>query len=570
MATLPSASVTIDDEAGAFAGNTGYAVVLGCVTTSADSVPRVFASSKSLLDQHGYSQAADYAALHIEATKKPIIFVGMPIVTVGAVVRPSRYGTGTSVISAAATSTGSIVEEVDALLTVVTGGTIAAAGIVLSLTLDGGITSKTIRLGTAASYVVPYTGITISFAAGTLVAGDTFRFQTTAPLWDSTGLTAARVALGAQLKLARSFVVIGDVATDTVAGYVTTEVNAYETTNDRFTYARVNTVDRLPKPYMTRTLTGVQLTFADAGATATIVRDVGSFVTDGFVIGDTVEINTPLNSGVTGVLTGVAALTLTFGATPNLAAEVTTASTNTIEVTETMAAWMARMDTEFAPVASQNRIDIGVGRLRKLSPITGWQYRRPVMWAASIREYQHDLHIPTWRKSDGPLDGWSMLDDDGMIVEFDERVNGGGLAAGFTVARSWGNGPNGAFIALSLTRGVEGSLLSRTHNMAVANLACTVCHAATENAIGMVLELDDDGHATSASLGIIEEAINTDLEIALLQNKGEGARASKAVWRAATDDVLNIPGATLTGVLDLHLNGTLEQISTTVKIDTAG
>ena len=88
----------------------------------------------------------------------------------------------------------------------------------------------------------------------------------------------------------------------------------------------------------------------------------------------------------------------------------------------------------------------------------------------------------------------------------------------------------------------------------------------TENVIGAVLQLNDDGTATSASLSVIEESINTDLEIALLQAGSEGPRASKAVWRASTTDLLNVVGATLTGVLDLHLNGTVEQIATTVKV----
>jgi hypothetical protein len=142
--------------------------------------------------------------------------------------------------------------------------------------------------------------------------------------------------------------------------------------------------------------------------------------------------------------------------------------------------------------------------------------------------------------------------------------------ARFTCFRSFANGPAGAFIALSLTRADEGSLLSRTHNMAVANLACNVCQAETENAIGQVLELNSDGTGTEASLAIIEARVNSALAISLLQRRAEGPRATAATWEASRADVLNVPGAELNGVLDLRLNGTLEKITTRVRVLTAG
>jgi hypothetical protein len=485
MAELPFASVTIDDEAGAFSGSTGFIVVLGCVGQNADSTPRVFSSTKALLAQHGYAPAVDYCAMHFQETKKPVIFVGLPAATVGTVDDDDSGVVGTSVVTAAAGPNG-VLEELDGKLTVVQGGTVGDDMISFDLTIDGGRTTKRVRLGTANSYTIPYVGVTLGFAAGTLVAGDVFTFTTTAPMWDVDGLAAARLALAAQLKQARSFMVVGDLPSAAFAGYVTAAVNAYQTENDRFVYARAQVRDRDP------------------------------------------------------------------------AEEAT------------MAAYVAAMDAEFASVDAQLRIDLGLGRGRKVSPVTGWAFRRPVQWAASLREYQHDLHIPCWRKSDGPVDGWDLQDADGNTVEYDERTDGGALMARFTCFRSYSNGPRGAFVALSLTRADEGSLLSRTHNMAVTNLACTIAQLETENAIGQVLVLNDDGTGTDASLALIEERVNSSLQIGLLQDKGEGQRASKAVWQASRSDVLNVPGAQLNGVLTLLLNGTLEKISTAVKIQTAG
>ncbi len=647
MATIPSATTSISAEAGALAGGTGYCVVAGCVGTNADGVPRVYSSARSILSQHNYSPAVDYAAKHIEKTKKPVIFIGMPIVTPGVVGRQDASGVaGNSVISIAAGAAGYL-EETDASIVVTTGGTIGTTGIKFLLSLDGGVTSKSINLGTATSFTVPYVGIVISFAAGTLIAGDEYTFTTTAPMWDSAGMAAVRTKLAQQQKLSRSWMVIGDIVNSTFAGYVTTAVNTYETANERFTLARVNVRDRLPLAEMARITVRMSgtptLTFLEVGAGSdTITRSAGSFVADGFAIGDVITVAGSVSNNVTSKIVGVSALVLTLGpaagapddlvnegpvsnctivGSNSLVFAATTATrsggswlndgfavgdsvtfagtasnnatfvitvltatvmtfasggvaetigTRTATATkgETMAAWVSAMDTAFASVDAQKRIDIGLGRARLLSSITNWEFRRPASWHASIREYQHDIHITNWRKEDGPLDGASLEDASGTIVEFDERTDGGGLAGRFTCLRTWGNGPLGPFVAMSLTRDTEGSLLSLTHNMAVANIACTIVQAATENMIGKTPQLDGEGRLSAAARGRLESSVNTDLEIALLTEKvlGEGPRASRAVWTASADDDLSVVDATVTGVCDLHVNGTIVHVQTVVKV----
>ncbi len=662
MADLPSATVTIDDEAGAFAGGTGYLVVAGCVGTAADITPRVFASAKSLIAQHGYAPAVDFAAIHIDETGLPVVFVGLPVVTAAVLGSQRSSGSGTSIVAITAGAAGYL-EEVDAIITCVTGGTLGAgSGPVFDLSLDGGVTTRRIRLGTALTYTVPYVGIVITWGAGTVVAGDVYSFRTTAPMWDSAGLTSMRTALAAQLKLSRSWMLVGDLPSATFAGYVTTQANAYETSSARFVFARASVKDggapaQLAKSSgvknVAKLLSTTTLTFAEVGATDdTITRNEGSWITDGFVVGDVVTVAGALASSgynnVTGRIKALTATVLTFDTTDlineslaaglgsvvgsnglifaevgmtgdtitrnagswvadgfaagdkikvagtasnnitesaaivtvtatvitldtdDLTAEEIRSDVVTITKVQTKASYIAATDTAFASVDAQKRIDMSIGRARKASPITGWAFRRPASWAASIREYQHDVQIPCWRKSDGPLDGWDLKDAAQNIVEIDDRVDGGALAARFTCFRSFSNGPNGTFIGLSLTRATEGSLLSRTHNLAVANLACTVTHAETEHAIGQVLILNDNGTGTDASLSIIEQRVNSALQIALLQGRTEGPRASSAVWRASRTDVLNVPAATLTGVLDLRLNGTLEKISTVVRIQTGG
>lgn len=651
MADLPEAKTSIDDEAGAFAGGTGALVVVSCVEKNADATPRLYGSTKNILAQHGYSQGADFSSIFFEEADKPILFIGVPTATPGTIGRQNSTGvTGSSAITAVAGAAG-VLEETQGRVEVLAGGTIGTDQILLSLSCDNGRTKKTVRLGKNASYTIPYVGIVLQFGAGTLVEGDVFTWVSTAPMWDQAGLQAARAALAAQLKLTRSWLIMGDLPNAAFAGYVTTEVNGYETADDRFTLARTSVRDRLPLASMAKVkkaMTGApSLTFGEVGATGdTITRSAGSWIADGFVVGDTVTVAGSAGNNVTGVIAALTATVLTFDTTDlvdegpvagctvvgaptltfaevgatgdtitrssgswladgfavgdvvtvagtadnnvtgaiaaltatvltlddtDLAAESIRSDLVTVTKGETKAAWAASIDAAFASVDAQKRIDLSAGRARKVSPLTGWALRRPPSWAASIREYQHDVHIPTYRKADDPLDGWDLTDEDGNISEeWDERNDKALLAARFTCFRTWGNGPRGTFIALSLTRAAEGSLLSRTHNMYVANLACTTVQAAAELAVGQVLELNDDGTGTADSISEIERRVNTDLKSALLQQGKEGKRASKAVWRADKGAILNFPGAELLGTLDLVINGTLEKIRTSVRVITAG
>lgn len=653
MATLPKATTTVSDTASAVAGGTDVICIMSPTPSNADMVPRMFGSASALYADHGYSEGVEYAALHVPSTRKAFMFVGLPIATPGVIGRENKSGnTGTSVTTVTAGGSGVLAEH-DGEWTVITGGTIGTSQIMLGLSMDGGRTIKRVRLGTASSYTIPYFGVTTTFAAGTLVAGDTIHtWHGTAPRSDSTGWATARANLAAQSKAFRDIILIGDLQNDTEGSAFLQQVNFYETQNERFIYSRVSVLDRLPQASLSRVrvlMTGnPSLTFAEVGATGdTITRSAGSWISDGFVVGDTITVTGSLSNNVTGTIASLSATVITLG-TLDLAAEgpsagITVASTPTLTFAEvgatgdtltrsrgswlddgfrvgdlvtiagtasnnftasagiatitalvitfgttdlavevigaysvTMTAgqskaqWMAAIDAEFAPIDAAFRIDHSAGRGRVTSPFSQWYMRRPAGWAASIREFQHDLHIATWRKDDGPV-GFDLYDEDGQLVEYDDRVDGAaGSAARFTTLRTWANGPQGAFVSQSLTRASEGSLLSQTHNVAVVNAACTITQLATENVIGRSLVLNDDGTATTDSLNTIQSEVNAALELGLLQNRGEGPRASKAVYTPSADDILNVPEALLTGILDLNLNGTIHSVTTSVRVRSGG
>lgn len=651
MANLPSARTVVQDTAGAIAAGTDLICVLSPCAISADMQPRQFGNAAAIYAQHGFSDGLEYAALHFDETAKPVLFVGLPISTPGAVGRVDTSGnTGSSAITVTAGGTG-VLGEHSGVVTVVKGGTIGTDQIQLSLSLDGGRNAIPIRLGVASSFVPAYVNVTVAFGAGTLVAGDTvLRWKGTAPLSAAADWITARQNLASQQKFFRSILLIGDLQGSSDASNFLTQLNAYETANERFVYGRCSVADRSPLAQLSNVSHGMTgaptLTFADLGSGSgdNVTRSAGSWITDGFVVGDQITITGTASNNGTYNIVAVSATVISVGIGVYFVTEVTAAGTvighpglvfaasghtvtrntgswladgfaigdvptfagtvsnnalalaitaltatvmtfasgvtnetigaNVATVTkgQTLAAWMAAQDALYASIDNAPHIDIAAGRGRVLSPFTAWAHRRSAAWAASLREYSHDLQITTWRKSDGPT-GFDLFDTSQNLVEWDDRVQGGaGSAARFTTFRTWANGPNGAFIALSLTRAVPGSLLSYTHNAAVVNLASNVNQAATEvAAVGVSLVLNDNGTATTDSLSTIQKYVNDQLELALLSNAtGEGQRVSSAIWTPSADDVLNVPDATLNGVLALNLLGTIVHVNTTVRVRTGG
>jgi hypothetical protein len=649
MAQLPSASTSVQASAGGVASGADLICVMSPCALNADTKPRFFGKAADAYAKHGYCDGVEYGELHVRGTRKPFLFVGLPIATPGVISRKDTSGnTGTSAVDVAAGSDG-ILGEHEGAVVILAGGVVGTDQILIGVSFDGR-TIRRVRLGTGNQYTPPYFGAILSFGAGTLNTGDVvLTWHGSAPRSDASGWSSARENLAAQLKLFRTAILMGDLQTDTEASAFVGEANTYETLDQRFTRFRASVKDRFPLATLSKISARMSgspnVTFAEVGVSAdTATRSAGSFVTDGFTVGDTVVVAGAVagsgHNNVTGVLAAVTATVLTMGTTDfdaegpiagvsivayptltfaaagntltrnrgswvddgfqvgdpvvisgtasNNATRVITALTATVMtfasgiVNETVSTkvgnvvggqsftdWMTAVDAEFAPVDGEKRIDLSAGRGRVINPFSGWYLRRPIGWAASIREYQHDLHRTTFYKDDGPLKGWSLLDEENNLAEWDDRVYGGaGSAARFTTARSWSNGPNGMFIALSLTRDTEGTVLSKSHNLDVTNEACTAVQLKTENVVGRSdFILNEDGTATEDSLATVTKDVNEELEARLLTNKlGEGPRASKAVWTPATDDDFTADEATLHGVLELLLNGTVYHVNTVVRV----
>lgn len=329
--------------------------------------------------------------------------------------------------------------------------------------------------------------------------------------------------------------------------------------------ATVSLTDEGPKTGVAITCE-TALTFGDNGASPdTLTRSAGSWIDDGFRVGDSFTVAGTASNNVTATITVITATVITV-ATGTFAAEVIGAEGVTVTKGQEMADWMTEINNEFDSVVSEERIDISAGRAWKLSLITGWDLPRPSSWAASIREHQHDTHIPVYKKKLGPCSGWDLRDSNDILAQYDERINGGALASGFTCFRSYNN-TKGTFLALSLTRGDDGALLSRTHNMHTVNLLCAVAHAAAEDFLGETPDLNADGTMTSEELGDLTSELDGALTRAgLVNTMGEGKRVSSV--KATIDPTAKVDtvGAILPITIDIKLRGTIEQVTILVRV----
>ena len=117
-------------------------------------------------------------------------------------------------------------------LVVANGGTVGTAGIRIQISLDAGRNyGPEIYLGTANSYAMTGTGLTLAFAAGTMVTGESVTFGCTEPRPDAAGVQACLTALSLSPYAVTGWggMIIQGVWTGanatTIAGYLTTLAN---------------------------------------------------------------------------------------------------------------------------------------------------------------------------------------------------------------------------------------------------------------------------------------------------------------------------------------------------------
>lgn len=209
MPPIPTATITVQDNGASAAISVPQANVqlkIGCAIGGTVNQPYATTNPTALQTQFVGGPLVEAGGLVCQAGNV-CLAISCPIVTHGAAnaVQATVPGGSTSVVTTTLDTATGCWDAYYVLLRCVTGGTIGTAGIVVQVSLDAGRNyGAPIALGTANSLylgsgalnapAIGGTGIQLNFAAGTMIAGDSWRFATAAPIWNDAGITAALAA----------------------------------------------------------------------------------------------------------------------------------------------------------------------------------------------------------------------------------------------------------------------------------------------------------------------------------------------------------------------------------------
>lgn len=179
-------------------GADGIVAILAPALLGTNDVPGKYGSQRSLTDEHGGGGLlSEVASLIMGETENEVVAVKTAASVASALTAVAHSGAGTSVV----TASGTPIDDYLITFEVLAGGTIGVAGATYRFTLDGGVTwSGTRALGTANSLLLTTpqglsTGVTLSFAAGTLLVGQKESLRATAARMNNADLTTALEAL---------------------------------------------------------------------------------------------------------------------------------------------------------------------------------------------------------------------------------------------------------------------------------------------------------------------------------------------------------------------------------------
>lgn len=215
--TQPNVTITeLDGALGVLPPTSGalFAIVGPCSSGPFDT-PAAFARVTDIQANFTNGPAVEAAAHYIERYGRAVLFVRSNANVAAVLGSVDVTGVvGTSVV----TATGTPADNVELKVKVLTGGTIGVAGITYQLSADAGRNYGPITsLGTANTLVVPDSlGVTFHFAAGTLLANDTWSVLATAATWNSADIQTSLAALKATQQLWEIVQIVGPIDASTV------------------------------------------------------------------------------------------------------------------------------------------------------------------------------------------------------------------------------------------------------------------------------------------------------------------------------------------------------------------
>jgi hypothetical protein len=502
---LPNLSITVLDNGlgQSLPGNGNTLYVIGGASQGPyysliqTTNPNVFQTT------NGMGPGVEFAGFVANATGNTVAFVAVPL-TGGS--NTGVFGVLPGGSTSALTLTGTPFDSYYALVTVLVSGTIATGGAQVGISLDNGrTTAYTVNvpttgiIGTGTTFTTQ-TGLTITFGAGTLVAGDKFSWVSTEGVWTDAAINSAINCMLPVPSLVPEDIWIagGSAARAAANAYVAPDAGGY-----------------FP------------------GTVGVQPGDVTAF--DGYM-------TTLFNKKRFNRLGCSAGDALWGGAS-----------------TETEAVWMTSLETNFAN-SSSLRVGVSAGHYNVISAYTQSQIRRPLSWLAAMRDSANTIATKWGAGILGALQNMPNSPPpvaDGFIYH-DEYVNPGLDAARFITVQSRSPKP-GFYIANDNLMAPAGSDFNWFVHGHVIDAACLIgvnfftgylSNSVRVNAAGNILPIDALDIQTRANSALANG----------LTNVGQVSSATCVV--SLTDAILQT--ATLTVQFNIQPLGYLNTINLTV------
>lgn len=165
----------------------GLHVKLGVSSLGTPATLYSFSRPSDVIATLGYGPLPEALCHHLQIAGGPVLAMPITAGTAGTSTVPVNSGGGPAV-----TLTGAPVDRFDGIVKITLGGAVGTA--TFQYSLDGGDTWSQV-ITTAATYLMPNSGVTLNFAAGTYVLAATYTWTSTAPYYSTTNLNTAFTAL---------------------------------------------------------------------------------------------------------------------------------------------------------------------------------------------------------------------------------------------------------------------------------------------------------------------------------------------------------------------------------------
>lgn len=199
MAASGEVFITINDGAGGVANVPAASVQLVISCAVSGTVNQIVATQSPQVLQSTFTAGPllEAAAL-VCLGGGTVLAMRVPTQTKGTATSVTHAGTGTSAMTVSVDGTNGAYDDYDVIAKVITGGTIGTAGCVIAVSIDAGRNfGPNIALGTATTYTISNTGVTLNFGSGSLVAADEYTFGTIGPKWLDSDIQSALNAASA-------------------------------------------------------------------------------------------------------------------------------------------------------------------------------------------------------------------------------------------------------------------------------------------------------------------------------------------------------------------------------------